>query len=179
MKANPQSHKIHLKSTQSQIAFGRSLGHLFLKHLPPPISLKIAVLGEVGTGKTTLAQGLGHGLGVPEDEYINSPTFALLQTHQGQIPFHHIDLYRLNDPSELYGLGLDDLLDQGISYIEWPQRAEQILGESFLLMGFEHDWDEETGESLGRTITIKLIGDHPFREDLDLGLKNLCQMDFK
>jgi tRNA threonylcarbamoyladenosine biosynthesis protein TsaE len=179
MKANPQSHKIHLKSTQSQIAFGRSLGHLFLKHLPHPISLKIAVLGEVGTGKTTLAQGLGHGLGVPEDEYINSPTFALLQTHQGAIPFHHIDLYRLNDPSELYGLGLDDLLDQGISYIEWPQRAEQILGESFLLMGFEHDWDEETGESLGRTITIKLIGDHPFREDLDLGLKNLCQMDFK
>ena len=68
----------------------------------------IAVEGTLGSGKTSLAQGVATGLGVPADHYVNSPTFAIMQVHPGRIPFYHIDLYRLGDPDELLGLGLEE-----------------------------------------------------------------------
>ena len=95
----------------------------------PPI---IAAEGDLGSGKTSLAQGIARGLGVPPNTYVNSPTFSILQTHQGQIPFHHIDLYRLYDEEELTFLGLDEIIQDGIAYIEWPQRAPLFFQQAHL-----------------------------------------------
>ena len=84
--------------------------------------------GDLGAGKTSLAQGVARGLQVPPEHYVNSPSFAILQTHPGRMPFHHIDLYRLGDPDELLGLGLEELVGvEGLAFVEWPSRAPELL----------------------------------------------------
>jgi tRNA threonylcarbamoyl adenosine modification protein YjeE len=98
-----------------------------------------AAVGDLGAGKTSLAQGIARGVGVPPEEYVNSPTFAILQSHPGRLRFHHIDLYRLGDPDELLGLGLDDLVGvSGVSYVEWPRRAPGLLPDRTIWLGLTH-----------------------------------------
>jgi len=77
--------------------------------------------GDLGAGKTTFIQGLAEGLGVPEDYYVSSPTFALINEYPGRLTLYHIDLYRL-EPEEVEDLGLEDLLAQGVLAIEWAER---------------------------------------------------------
>ena len=99
----------------------------------------IAAQGTLGAGKTALAQGIARGIGVPADHYVNSPTFAILLTHPGRIPFHHIDLYRLGDPDEALGLGLDEVVGtDGLAYIEWPGRCPEVLPQDYLRLHLEH-----------------------------------------
>ncbi len=81
----------------------------------------ILLEGDLGAGKTTFIQGLAEGLGVPEDYYVSSPTFALINEYPGRITLFHVDLYRL-EPKEVEDLGLEDLLDQGVIAIEWAER---------------------------------------------------------
>ena len=89
--------------------------------------------GFLGAGKTTLAQGMARGLGVPTDHYVNSPTFAILQTHPGRFPFHHIDLYRLGDLDEAYGVGLDEVIGHmGVAFIEWAGQIPELLPSDHL-----------------------------------------------
>ncbi|MFQ5577843.1 MAG: tRNA (adenosine(37)-N6)-threonylcarbamoyltransferase complex ATPase subunit type 1 TsaE, partial [Anaerolineae bacterium] len=88
----------------------------------------IALLGNLGTGKTRLAQGFGSGLGVPDDEVINSPTFTFINQYRGRLTLYHIDLYRLNSPLEAQTLGLDDyLFGNGVCLIEWADRLGDAL----------------------------------------------------
>lgn len=89
--------------------------------LQPPCV--IALAGELGAGKTTFAQALCEGLGVSEP--VTSPTYALVHEYaSARGPVHHVDLYRLRDPSQLAQLGWDDLLSVGgIVIVEWPERA--------------------------------------------------------
>ena len=87
-----------------------------------------AVIGDLGAGKTSLAQGVAVGLEVHESSYVNSPTFTLHQRHVGRTRFHHVDLYRLNSTEELVNLGLRELVGvDGVSYIEWPSRAPDLI----------------------------------------------------
>ncbi len=81
----------------------------------------ILLEGDLGAGKTTFIQGLAQGLGVSEDYYVSSPTFALINEYPGRITLFHIDLYRL-EPEEVEDLGLEDLLNQGVIAIEWAER---------------------------------------------------------
>lgn len=85
----------------------------------------ILLEGDLGAGKTALAQGIGHGLGV--SAMINSPTFTLIKEYRGRLPFYHFDLYRVEDANETADLGIDEYLeDEGVCVVEWPERAEQI-----------------------------------------------------
>ncbi len=85
----------------------------------------IALDAPLGTGKTAFARGLIRaGCGAEE---VPSPSFAIVQPYEGTPPLYHLDLYRLNDPSELEELGLDDMLDTGVVLIEWPEKAEGWL----------------------------------------------------
>ncbi len=86
--------------------------------------------GDLGAGKTTFIQGLAQGLGVPEDVYVSSPTFALITEYPGRMILYHVDLYRL-EPEEVLDLGLEELLAQGILAIEWAERLPFAFSKGF------------------------------------------------
>lgn len=91
----------------------------------------VALVGDLGSGKTRWVQGMCQGLDVTDP--VSSPTFTLVNEYQGRIPIYHIDFYRLTDASETLSFGLEDYLyDDGVSLIEWADRAEALLPASRL-----------------------------------------------
>lgn len=79
--------------------------------------------GDLGTGKSVLARGVAHALGV--QGAMPSPTFTLLIPYQGKCKIYHYDLYRLNDPDEFYAAGLDEFIGgDGVALVEWPEMAD-------------------------------------------------------
>jgi tRNA threonylcarbamoyladenosine biosynthesis protein TsaE len=86
----------------------------------------IALFGDLGAGKTTLTRGLLAGLGFEGE--VASPTFPIIQTYEDvQVPLWHVDLYRIEDPSELDELALDDARQDFALIIEWPERLGSSL----------------------------------------------------
>ena len=102
----------------------------------------IAAVGTLGAGKTCLAQGVARGLEVPPEHYVNSPTFAIMQVHPGRLDFHHIDLYRIADPDEALGLGLEEVIGtDGVAYVEWPGRLPEAIPRDALWLRIEPEGD--------------------------------------
>ena len=92
----------------------------------------IALSGPLGSGKTTLARALLHALG--EEGEVPSPSFAIVQPYDDlSLPTWHADLYRIDDPSELAELGLDEILDHGALLVEWAERASGAWPEALIL----------------------------------------------
>src|SRR3990170_8901424 len=87
----------------------------------------LALSGDLGAGKTTLARGLIRAMAGDERLDVPSPTFTLVQSYETRVPLHHFDLYRLTSPSEFDELGLDELLATGAALVEWPERASERL----------------------------------------------------
>ena len=89
--------------------------------------------GELGAGKTCLAQGIAWGLEV--EGYATSPSFVLMNQYRGRLPMYHIDLYRLEDVTEVIELGLDDYFyGNGVCVVEWADRAMDALPTEHLLV---------------------------------------------
>lgn len=87
----------------------------------------IALAGELGVGKTRFARAFVDAL-TGEREEVPSPTFTLVQTYESAAgAIWHFDLYRLSRPDEAYELGIEEALADGISLIEWPDRAQGLL----------------------------------------------------
>lgn len=110
------------------------------------------LVGELGSGKTCLAQGIARGLGV--QQYVSSPSFVLIREHQGRVPFYHVDFYRLHRMDEIADLGLDDYFSgRGVCVVEWADRGMALLPEEHLLVTMEHVSEGE------RAITIEPRGE--------------------
>ena len=104
-----------LATNQETAAFGEKLAVL---SRPGDV---IALSGPLGVGKTTLVRGFLAGLGHLDE--VPSPSFAIVQPYQAtNPPAWHVDLYRVEDPSELEELGLDEV-DDAVMLVEWPERA--------------------------------------------------------
>ena len=86
----------------------------------------VALWGDLGAGKTTLARAILHGLGVTED--VPSPTFTIVQRYDTpKLVVNHYDLYRLKSAREMAELGFDEALEDGAVLVEWPERAPEAL----------------------------------------------------
>jgi tRNA threonylcarbamoyladenosine biosynthesis protein TsaE len=91
----------------------------------------VALYGDLGAGKTTLARGVLRGLGFAGE--VASPTFPIVQPYEElALPLWHVDLYRIEDASELEELALEEILDGGALLIEWPERLGDALWPSAL-----------------------------------------------
>jgi tRNA threonylcarbamoyladenosine biosynthesis protein TsaE len=119
-------------------ALGERLGRLLR------VGDVVGLIGPLGAGKTTFAQGLARGLEVPAARHVASPTFALVNQHPGRVPFVHVDLYRINDVAEIAELGLRETYDYAAVAIEWldrfpvvapADRLEVEIGVTFDLEG--------------------------------------------
>lgn len=101
--------------------WGRRLG----QQITPP--LIITLDGDLGAGKTTLAQAICEGFGVQDE--VTSPTFAIVHEYRApKSPVFHIDLYRLEKPSDLQNVGWDDIMQaDALILIEWPDRSGGLL----------------------------------------------------
>jgi tRNA threonylcarbamoyladenosine biosynthesis protein TsaE len=96
--------------------------------------------GALGAGKTFFARALLRALGVPSDERVTSPTFALVQDYQGRVPIAHADLYRLGDASELDMLGLRARRGEGaIVVVEWGGPYREALGGDSMTLAIDVD----------------------------------------
>ena len=109
-------------STQETVRLGKFLGHCLKS------GDFVALVGELGSGKTWFAKGLALGLGVSPKAVITSPSFALMNEYQGRIPLFHMDVYRLEKLSAFLSAGLEEYFhEEGVVAMEWADRWPEIL----------------------------------------------------
>ena len=114
--------KIITNSEQETIKLGEQLG----RHLKKGDVL--GLIGELGSGKTTLVKGIASGLGVKEKDNVSSPSFVLIKEYKGRVPLYHFDLYRLDKIKDVGYLGLEEyLFDDGVCVIEWAEKMKMLL----------------------------------------------------
>ncbi|MBW1905049.1 MAG: tRNA (adenosine(37)-N6)-threonylcarbamoyltransferase complex ATPase subunit type 1 TsaE [Deltaproteobacteria bacterium] len=98
----------------------------------------VGLEGGLGAGKTTFARGAVHGLGVPEETAVTSPTFALLHQYEGRLPVAHADFYRLGGEGEVEELGVDELLEEGaVLLVEWGRKFSGMAARTVLWVELE------------------------------------------
>ena len=106
----------------------------------------ILLSGNLGSGKTTLSQGIAWGLGITG--YAHSPTFVLVNEYSGRIVLYHVDLYRIDDPGEIRELGIEEMLNFGICAVEWAEKAIDLLPKEYLLIKLEAETSDPDGRQL-------------------------------
>ena len=131
--------KGHLTLDESELKhWGRELGEA--SHPP----LVISITGELGAGKTTLAQSICSGYGVSES--VTSPTYSLVHRYEAhRSPVFHIDLYRLDNESQLTNIGWDDILaERALVIVEWPERAGDRMPDDHLHIELDYTPGDDT-----------------------------------
>jgi tRNA threonylcarbamoyladenosine biosynthesis protein TsaE len=114
----------------------------------------VLLAGELGAGKTAFAQGFGAALGITER--ITSPTFTLVSQYRGRLELNHLDVYRLDQLSEIADLGLSEMLDDGgVTLIEWGDVIVPALPADYLevRLAFREADDE-------RDVDVVPVGSH-------------------
>ena len=133
------------KSTSETIRIGKSIGSLLMS------GDVVALVGELGTGKTQFIKGLATGVGVGKPTYISSPSFTLINEYAGKVPFYHIDLFRLKSEREAEELGLEEYFKGGgITAIEWADKMPSFLPQEMLWIHMRY-----TGK---QTRSIEMVG---------------------
>jgi tRNA threonylcarbamoyladenosine biosynthesis protein TsaE len=105
------------------------------------------LVGDLGTGKTCLVQGVARGLDV--EEYAFSPSFVIVREYHGRLPLYHIDFYRLDHIEEISDLGLEEYLyGDGVCVVEWAEKGLQVLPQDNLLITLNYLPASETQRSI-------------------------------
>jgi len=111
-------------SDKETIKLGQRLGSLLSE------GDVVALVGDLGSGKTWFTKGLALGLGVDQNTVVTSPSFALVNEYEGRYTLYHMDLYRLEDLADVLSTGLEEYLhEEGVVVMEWADRWPEILPE--------------------------------------------------
>lgn len=136
----PYHHLVPALATRGRVAMTRdelvTWGEAFGRAAVPP--LVVALAGDLGAGKTTLAQAICAGYGVTEP--VTSPTFAIVHRYDApKSPVYHLDLYRLERPSDLVNIGWDEIaMSHALVLVEWPERAGHLIPAGHVAIDLEH-----------------------------------------
>jgi tRNA threonylcarbamoyladenosine biosynthesis protein TsaE len=148
---------IQTKSPSETIRLGKRIGGLLR---PGDV---VALVGELGTGKTQFIKGLAGGVGVGKPTYISSPSFTLINEYPGRVPFYHVDLFRLEREKDAEELGLEDYFQgDGVTAIEWADKIPSLLPKEMLFIHIAY-----TGKN---SRSLEIIGKGKHYEDLVKGL---------
>ena len=119
-------------SPTATLNFGKRLG----KQLEAGSIL--ALIGELGCGKTLFTRGICDGLDVPL-RYVNSPTFVLVNEYRGKLPVFHMDLYRIEGIAQGFEIGILDYLarvESGVMVVEWAEKILSLLPDDYIKVEF-------------------------------------------
>ena len=133
-------------SPEETLALGRRVGEL------ATAGTLVALIGDLGAGKTHFTKGVAAGLGI-DAHGVTSPTFVLMNLLQGRLRLAHFDLYRL-DSVDLPSLGFYDVRDDGVVVVEWADKVDEKLLGDHLRVVFEH-----AGET-SRRLMVQARGEH-------------------
>lgn len=102
----------------------------------------VALIGDLGTGKTALTKAVAEGMGIKE--MITSPTFTIVMEYRdGRLPLYHFDVYRIGEPEEMYELGYEEYFyGDGVCVVEWADLIEELLPEDCLKIYIEYGAEE-------------------------------------
>lgn len=136
----------------------RLLGQRLAAFLQPGDT--VLLRGGMGAGKSEFARGVARGLGIAGP--VPSPSFTILNAYdEGRLPLYHFDWYRIEDPTEISEMGMEEqLLGDGVSLVEWSEKAEDILPKRALQVTIRPVIDSDT-----REITFTPLGGFPFDEE--------------
>ena len=131
---------IKIKNEKETENFGRRLGESL------SAGDVVAMVGDLGTGKTTLTGYIARGLGIKET--VSSPTFTIIKEYNsGRLPLYHFDVYRIGDPEELFNIGADEYFDgDGVCVVEWADLVSEELPENSKYIFIEYE--EKEGERI-------------------------------
>jgi tRNA threonylcarbamoyladenosine biosynthesis protein TsaE len=109
-------------SIDETLAIGEKLG----KELKP--GDVVAMIGDLGSGKTVLTKGIAKGLGVKDTRYVNSPTFVIIKEYEGKTPLYHFDIYRLNRYTLVDDISFEEYFyGNGVTVVEWADKIPELL----------------------------------------------------
>lgn len=92
----------------------------------------VALVGDLGSGKTVFTKGIAKGLGVKNARYVNSPTFVIIKEYKGKLPLYHFDLYRLDHHTSFDEMNYEEYFyGNGVTVIEWAEKIRDILPKKY------------------------------------------------
>ena len=130
----------------------------------------VALMGQLGAGKTYLTKGIAEGQGVKDRKEVTSPSFVLIKQYMGRMPIYHFDAYRIKSPDEMYDIDCVGFFwGEGISIIEWADKVMECLPDDFIKITIE------TVGKTSRDIHVSYQGEgyRSFMEEFKEGVKCL------
>ena len=131
---------LHIANEKETEKLGEAIGRA------ATAGMVIALIGDLGTGKTTLTKSIARALGVTET--VTSPTFNIIREYEsGRIPLYHFDVYRIADPDEMFELGYEEYFyGDGVCVVEWADIIEELLPEDAIIIRIDRGAGEEERE---------------------------------